>query len=70
MSEVKFKTNIKCSGCLAKVTPHLEGVVGMNDWEVDIVDPAKVLTVDLDTATEQDVKAAVEAAGFTLEKIS
>jgi copper chaperone CopZ len=70
MSEFKFKTNIKCAGCLAKVTPHLEGVNGIADWEVDIVDPNKILTVDASTATEADVKAAVEAAGFTAEKLN
>ncbi len=69
MSALKFKTNIKCSGCVAKVTPHLENVTGINDWEIDIINPDKILTVDAADASAEQVKAAVAAAGFTAEEI-
>lgn len=68
METSKFKTTIKCSGCLAKVTPFLNEAIGEDNWEVDINDPSKVLTV----VGEQEEKAVVEAvekAGFKAEKI-
>lgn len=66
METTQFKTTIKCSGCVAKVTPFLNEAVGEDNWEVDYTNPAKVLTV----VGEQDktrVIAAVEKAGYKAE---
>ncbi|SKC85417.1 heavy-metal-associated domain-containing protein [Ohtaekwangia koreensis] len=68
MEAIKFKTNIKCSGCVEKVTPHLDAAVGEQNWEVDLNDPAKVLTVTADT-NEAKVKEALEKAGYKAEKV-
>jgi len=70
MQTLKFKTNIKCSGCIAKSTPYLNEAVGEDNWEVDINNPNKVLTV----ATDEEVDAnkvieAVQNAGFSAEKL-
>lgn len=68
METTKFKTTIKCSGCVAKATPFLNEAVGENKWEVDVNNPAKILTV----ATEVDrskVIEAVEKAGFKIETL-
>lgn len=69
MSTLKFKTTIKCSGCLANTTPHLNAVEGIEKWEVDIMNPSKILTVETAGATERDVIAAVEKAGYTAEVV-
>jgi len=68
---IKFKTTIKCSGCLAKATPFLDETVGKDNWEVDIENPDKVLTVvkDADFGAD-DVIKAVQEAGFKAEKVS
>lgn len=68
METIKFKTNIKCSGCIAKVTPHLNETVGEGNWEVDLSDPAKVLTI-ADETDAAKVKEAVEKAGYKAEQI-
>ncbi len=68
METLKFKTNIKCSGCIAKVTPHLNETVGEGKWEVDLNTSAKVLTIASETDAAK-VKEAVENAGYNAEKI-
>jgi copper chaperone len=68
MEAIKFKTNIQCSGCVEKVTPHLNKAIGRDNWQVDIVDPSKVLTVVGDT-DEAKVKAALAKAGYKAEKV-
>ncbi len=68
MEAIKFKTDIKCSGCVAKVTPHLNEVLGEDNWEVDIANPSKVLTVVGET-NEVKIKAAVQKAGFKAERL-
>ncbi len=69
MKKLQFKTDIKCSGCVAKVAPHLATVPDLQKWEVDIQNPDKILTVLTDRATTQDVKKAVEEAGFKATEI-
>ncbi|HXI01456.1 MAG TPA: heavy metal-associated domain-containing protein [Sphingobacteriaceae bacterium] len=68
MNTIKFKTNIKCTGCLAKVTPQLNETVGENNWRVNLDDPQKTLTVESDRL-ESEIQAAVNEAGFEAEKV-
>ncbi len=68
MSTTKFKTTIKCSGCIAKATPHLNEAVGERNWNVDINNPSKVLTVNGE-ADEKKIIQTLEKAGFKAEKI-
>jgi copper chaperone len=70
METAKFKTNIKCSGCIATVTPVLNELVGQDNWEVDLQSPDKILTVSTDQAGEQQIKQAVEKAGYKAEPVA
>lgn len=70
METAKFKTNIKCSGCIATVTPFLNKTVGENNWQVDLQAPEKVLTVNTDgTVNESEVIRSLQEAGYRAEKI-
>ena len=68
MEPIKFKTDIKCSGCVAKVTPHLNEAVGEQNWNVDVSNPSKILSVVGET-NESKIKEAVQKAGFKIEKV-
>lgn len=65
----QFKTNINCSGCIAKVTPFLNDAEGICHWEVDTTNKDKVLTVKSDGISEQEVIEAVQKAGFKIEPV-
>lgn len=69
MKQYKFKTNINCSGCVAKVTPHLNEADQIKSWNVDTANPNKILTVDAENLEESQVKQIVEKAGFKAEKL-
>ncbi len=69
METLRFASNIKCDGCISKVTPHLNASVGADNWEVDLTTPNKVLTV-VGNATEEQVREAVQKAGYKVEKIA
>ena len=70
MNTARFKTNIKCSGCVAKVTPFLNSTVGEDNWEVDVQNSDKILTIQMDTDLSQiEIVQAVEQAGFKAESI-
>ena len=70
METIQLKTNIKCSGCIAKATPFLNEAVGKDNWEVNIKDPNKVLTIAANNVTKNDVIKAVEKAGYTAQELS
>lgn len=69
-STLKFKTNINCGGCIAKVTPLLNEAEGVCHWEVDTTNSAKVLTVQAEGITEEEVIAIVNEAGFKAEALN
>jgi len=69
MKKYQFKTNIMCGSCIAKVTPVLNENLGEDNWEVDIKDPKKVLTVSADDASKSDIINALEKAGYNAEEL-
>lgn len=68
METLKFKTNIKCSGCIATVTPVLDKTAGKDNWKVDLEDPNKTLTIVTDASDEQ-VAAALKEVGYDATKL-
>ncbi|WP_131536583.1 heavy-metal-associated domain-containing protein [Pedobacter nototheniae] len=70
METLKFKTNIKCGGCIATVTPFMDKLTNIESWEVDTQNPDKVMTVKVeDGADAKSITNAVEEAGYLIEKI-
>ena len=65
MKTLKFKTNINCGGCIAKVTPSLNNAEGITKWEVDTTNPQKVLSVETSNLSEDDVIAILKKAGYS-----
>ena len=69
MKTLKFKTNINCGGCVSKATPFLNKQEGVKSWEVDTANPDKILTIESDGASEEDVKATLQKVGFKAEPV-
>ena len=69
METIKFKTNIKCGGCIATVSPALNALAGVHKWEVDTTNADKILTVEAEGVSAQEVADAVKKAGFTAEQV-
>ncbi len=69
MNTIKFKTNINCAGCLAKVSPFLNGEHNIDKWEVDTSIPEKILTVETDDINVDRVISVVKSAGFNIERV-
>ncbi|MBC7920654.1 MAG: heavy-metal-associated domain-containing protein [Ferruginibacter sp.] len=69
MTTLRFKTNIKCGGCVAKVTPHLEADQAIESWQVDTTNPNKLLTVEGENLDAEHVTEIVKKAGFRAEVV-
>ena len=70
MNTLKFKTNIKCGGCIATVTPHLNQVKGIISWNVDINNPHKILSVETENVASEEITSILNGVGYQAELIS
>ncbi|PLK42163.1 heavy-metal-associated domain-containing protein [Emticicia sp. TH156] len=70
MENQAFKTNINCSGCVARVTNKLNETVGKDNWQVNTENPDKILTITHSDVPTEDVIEAVKSAGFKIEAIN
>ncbi|PZX91998.1 hypothetical protein DOS84_18055 [Flavobacterium aquariorum] len=64
-----FKTNIKCGGCVATVTPFLNAVKGISLWSVDTENNDKILSVTSNGNIESEIIDAVQKAGYKIEAV-
>jgi len=64
MKTQKFKTNINCGNCLAKVTPILNAEPRVKSWEVDLKSDDRILTIESEDMSAEDVFKTVIKAGF------
>ncbi|HBL75956.1 MAG: hypothetical protein A2W90_11105 [Bacteroidetes bacterium GWF2_42_66] len=70
METFKFKTNVSCGGCIAKVTPHLNQVKDIKKWSVDTSTSQKILTVEADGVSPDKIVQALNNAGYIATLIS
>jgi copper chaperone CopZ len=64
MTQLKFKTNIKCGGCIATVKPHLDQLEGIINWSVDTAHPEKILTVETQHLNPDTIIKSIIGAGY------
>ena len=60
----QYRTNLNCGSCVAAVTPFLDGDRSIRRWSVDTADPNKVLTVEGDDVSAENIERHVSTAGF------
>jgi len=64
MKTQKFKTNINCGNCLAKVTPILNAEARIKSWEVDLDSDDRILSIESEDMSAEDVFKTVIKSGF------
>lgn len=55
----KYRTNLNCGNCVAAVKPHLDGDPAIRRWSVDTGDPNKVLTIEGEEVSPEQVERHV-----------
>ena len=69
MTEIKFKTNVNCNHCLNKITPVLNGDKSISEWNVDLTNEDKVLTVKGENVDGNSVIESLSKIGYIAEVI-
>lgn len=67
---LKFKTNVKCKNCVAKISPFLDESEKISEWNVDLESPDRVLTVTGNGISEEYIKNTLLKAGYKAEKLN
>ncbi|MCV9934112.1 cation transporter [Flavobacterium sp. LS1R47] len=66
---IQFKTTLNCGGCVAKVKSDLDNTQGIGQWNVDTNSNEKILTVESEGITEDEIVAIIKSKGFNAEPI-
>lgn len=70
MKTLKFKTNIKCGGCIATASPFLDAIPEITKWEVDTQNPEKILSLEVaEELNASTIVSTLEKAGFTASAV-
>lgn len=69
MKTLKFKTNIECGNCEARVKPFLDKKEGIASWEVDTDHEDKILTVETESLQPKDIIKTIKRTGFVAEEL-
>ena len=64
MKTYKFKTTIKCDGCIATITPILDKEERIKNWNVDTSHPDNILNVTGEDISSDEIVAALNEAGY------
>lgn len=64
MEKLKFSTNLKCSGCIDKISKVLENQPNIKEWKVDLETSDKELSVET-SLSEKEIQDLIASAGFT-----
>ena len=67
MNTLRFKTNVKCNGCKAAITPFLDNEATIADWRIDIFDDNRLLTVEGEHVKPETVVELLRKAGYQAE---
>lgn len=69
METLRFKTSLKCGGCIKAITPGLESLQGIEKWSVDLENPDKVLEVEASEDVSDQVIESVKKAGYLISQL-
>ncbi len=69
MITMKFKTNLKCNGCINAISPGLQSIPEIKEWNVNLNSPDKELKVISDSDISEKVISAVKKAGYEINRI-
>jgi len=67
---ITYKTNIKCNGCIATVTPFFDKSEAIKKWSVDLESPDRILTVELEDGGNNEVEKLIKEAGYEAESLA
>ncbi|MBK7029050.1 MAG: heavy-metal-associated domain-containing protein [Bacteroidales bacterium] len=69
MENLKFRTSLKCSGCVNAITPWLSSINEIKSWNVDLNSIDKVLEIEANEDISDQVIENIKKAGYEISRL-
>lgn len=69
METYRFKTNLKCNGCINTIKPGIESLSSIQGWSVDLEKPEKILEIQSAADISDQVIETIKKAGFEISRL-
>ena len=69
MGTLKFKTSLKCGGCINAIKPGLESLDLAGKWNVDLESADKTLSVEAPEEMAEKILDSVKKAGYLISRL-
>jgi copper chaperone len=72
MKTLRFKSNLKCNGCVNAIKPGMESINDIKSWRVYLDVNDKIIEVETDGNTDKvanSVQDVVTKAGYQIERL-
>lgn len=69
MGTYRFKTSLKCGGCILTITPGIERIDSIEKWSVDLKNQDKVLEIEASEDISESVIDCIKKAGFEISRL-
>jgi len=61
-----YRTDLRCAGCVAAISPQFDAEPGIARWSADVDSPAKVLTIESDSVSPSRIGEMLAVHGYRL----
>lgn len=69
MEKYAYKTNLKCNGCINAIKPGLDAIPEIQNWQVDLQSPDRVLEIEASKDVTLLVEESVKKAGYEISRL-
>jgi copper chaperone len=73
MKKLKFKSSLKCNGCVNAIKPFMDSVEEISSWNVDLDSSEKIIEVNTNNQNisdlEEKLSKEITKIGYTIERI-
>ncbi len=69
MEILVFKTNLRYKKSIRNAAPHLQTILGIHTWNVDLKDIDSILRIEAQNVTPSCIETTLRNAGFHCEEL-
>jgi copper chaperone CopZ len=69
METLRFKTSLKCGGCVKAITPWISNITEIKSWNVDLESPDRILSVESTEDISEIVIENIKKAGYEASRL-
>ena len=62
MQTLKFKTDLKCAGCMYAIKPYMDAIEDIESWDADLSSAETIVEVVAKSGSKEKIQEAVEQA--------